>query len=189
MLQLFSRASRTACVLAVAIAGSTASARPGSDVEGAQFPSRVLAAHNAARAAAGVPFLAWDDQLGTDAARYSLQLALSDIFDHSSPEARRGAGENLWMGTRGAFQVNAMVGAWVSEARMFNTGVFPTVSRTGNWQDIGHYTQIVWPTTQRVGCALATNARNDYLVCRYWPAGNVQGVAIRPASVELARRR
>ena len=35
--------------------------------------------------------------------------------------------------------------------------------------------QMIWPTTTHVGCALASNARSDYLVCRYSPAGNIDG--------------
>jgi hypothetical protein len=81
-----------------------------------------------------------------------------------------------------------MVGGWASERKVYQPGVFPIVSRTGKWEDVGHYTQIIWPTTQRVGCALATNARSDYLVCRYWPAGNVNGVPMQPGSLLAARR-
>ena len=55
----------------------------------------------------------------------------------------------------------------------------PAVSRTGDWSQVAHYTQIVWPATQRVGCATASNRSNDYLVCRYLPAGNVVGVVMR----------
>jgi hypothetical protein len=79
------------------------------------------------------------------------------------------------MGTRGAFSYEAMVGGWSSEARYFMPGQFPSVSRSGNWADVGHYTQMIWPTTTHVGCALASNARSDYLVCRYSPAGNIDG--------------
>lgn len=178
-------ASRATLLLTAALSF----AKPTVADDGAWFPARVLAAHNAARVSAGVQPLTWDHQLGSEAAKYALQLAISDRFAHSPSRARRNAGENLWMGTRGAFSVNAMIGGWLFEKRHFTPGLFPTVSRTGSWRDVGHYTQIVWPTTQRVGCALATNARYDYLVCRYWPAGNVQGVTVRPAAVELPRRR
>jgi hypothetical protein len=44
---------------------------------------------------------------------------------------------------------------------------------------VAHYTQIVWPTTQRVGCATASNRSSDYLVCRYLPTGNLVGVVMR----------
>jgi hypothetical protein len=79
----------------------------------------------------------------------------------------------LWMGSRGAFSVEAMVGGWSSEKRYFTRGIFPNNSNTGNWADVGHYTQMIWPTTQRVGCAIASTPRTDYLVCRYSPAGNI----------------
>ena len=48
-------------------------------------------------------------------------------------------------------------------------------SRSGNWEDVGHYTQMIWPGSVRVGCAIRSSASNDYLVCRYSPAGNVMG--------------
>ena len=140
-----------------------------------QFPARVLAAHNSVRARAAVPPLAWDPALGSSAAAYARTLALTNSFQHSDRRARRGVGENLWMGSRGAFSLERMVGGWASERRMFRRGVFPFVSSSGRWSDVAHYTQIVWPTTTRVGCAIATNAWADYLVCHYAPAGNIDG--------------
>jgi hypothetical protein len=102
-------------------------------------------------------------------------MAMSGQFEHSNRRARPGTGENLWMGTHGAFPVEAMVGAWASEKRWFVPGIFPNNSRTGNGVDVGHYTQMIWPTTGRVGCALASTPRIDYLVCRYSTAGNIDG--------------
>ena len=156
----------------------------------AQFPSRILAAHNAVRAQAGVAPLIWDNALGNSAAVYAQRLALTNTFQHSDRQARRGVGENLWMGSRGGFRVEQMVANWASERRMFAAGTFPAVSRTGNWVDVGHYTQIVWPTTTRVGCALASNGRADYLVCHYSPAGNIDGRPVGPVAVarSIARR-
>jgi len=141
----------------------------------AQFPARILAAHNAERAALRLPLLVWDPALGTAAAAYAQQMAFSGRFEHSDRSQRRGVGENLWNGTHGAFSVEAMVGAWASEKRMFVPGIFPANSRTGNWMDIAHYTQMIWPTTTRIGCALAATPRTDYLICRYAPAGNIDG--------------
>lgn len=141
----------------------------------AQFPARMLAVHNAVRAQAGVGPLTWDPALGQAAAGYAMQLALTNSFHHSDRRARAGTGENLWMGSRGAFSYDAMVGRWASERRDFVPGVFPAVSRSGNWENVGHYTQMVWPTTTRVGCAVASNSRSDFLVCRYATAGNIDG--------------
>ena len=168
------------CALVVTIVVSTsAGAQSRVEIEAQRFPARVLAAHNIERAAVGLAPLTWDKKLGTEAAKYAVRLALSRRFAHSEPQARGGAGENLWMGTRSAFSIETMLAHWSSEKRMFKPGVFPAVSRTGNWHQVGHYTQMVWPATQRVGCALATNSGEDYLVCHYWPAGNVHGGVLR----------
>ena len=71
-----------------------------------------------------------------------------------------------------------MIGSWTDERRDFRRGRFPDTSRTGRWSDVGHYTAIVWPTTSRVGCAIGRSAQWDVLVCRYSPAGNVEGVIL-----------
>ena len=68
-----------------------------------------------------------------------------------------------------------MVNAWVRERKYFKPGVFPDNSTTGNVADVGHFTQLVWRDTREVGCALAKNADNDVLVCRYSKAGNYVG--------------
>lgn len=134
-----------------------------------------LIAHNQERAAARVPPLAWDPGLAAASAAYARQLAVRGVLRHSNRQARAGQGENLWMGTRGAFSPRHMVTSWASEKRQFRPGVFPAVSRTGNWADVGHYTQMIWPTSTRLGCAVASSASADFLVCRYAPAGNVDG--------------
>ena len=137
--------------------------------------ARLLAAHNRERSAAGVPPLTWDPGLAASAAAYGPLLASSGGLDHAPPQMRVGQGENLWMGTRGAFTLERMVADWAGEKSMFRPGVFPNVSQTGRWADVGHYTQIIWRDTTRVGCAIQTTSASDYLICRYSPAGNVNG--------------
>jgi len=142
------------------------------------FAKRVLAVHNLARVEVGQRPLIWDDALGRDADKYARQLAVTGTFAHSSPAARHGSGENLWMGTRHAFSVEGMVEGWASEKRLLVAGVFPAADRNRDWREVGHYAQMVWPTTQRVGCALADTSAVEYLVCRYYPAGNVLGTPL-----------
>ncbi len=77
------------------------------------------------------------------------------------------------MGTSGYYSAEDMIGSFLEEARDFRPGLFPSVSRTGNWDDVSHYTQLIWPTTQSVGCAIARGGGNEVLVCRYWPKGNI----------------
>lgn len=142
------------------------------------FAERLLAEHNAARDAVGVPRLAWSARLAGEAQAWAEHLAREGRMEHSTHEARGGSGENLWMGSAGYYGPDVMIRAFVDERQHFTTGTFPRVSRTGNWRDVGHYTQVVWRETQQVGCAVAHNGENDFLVCRYWPAGNVYDRAV-----------
>jgi hypothetical protein len=135
----------------------------------------LLALHNRERASIGAPPLAWDPALARAAAAYGPALARLGKLAHSEPATRPGQGENLWMGTRGAYALEEMAGGWAGEKSLFSPGTFPGVSRSGNWSDVGHYTQMIWKGTSRVGCALHTSRDWDFLVCRYSPPGNVVG--------------
>lgn len=137
----------------------------------------MLDAHNGERASLDLPLLDWDDALAADAGRYADDMARSGQFRHS-PRAGRAipSGENLWMGPRRLYGYEAMVGAFLDEKRLTRiSGKLPDMSATGRWQDVGHYTQMIWRGTRKVGCALGEGANADYLVCRYFPAGNAFG--------------
>lgn len=142
------------------------------------FEARLLALHNRERAQVRVQPLGWDSRLASAAAAFAAFLAQQGRIFHSPPGGRPGQGENLWMGTRAAYSLEEMVGHWATERRLFRPGVFPDVSSSGHWSDVAHYTQIIWPGTSRVGCALGRSPASDVLVCRYAPAGNVVGQPI-----------
>jgi uncharacterized protein YkwD len=138
--------------------------------------SAMLDGHNEARAAVGLPPLVWDDRLAGDAAAYAQVLARSGKFEHARQVNGPGReGENLFTGTRDAYSYAEMVELWVVEKKDFVNLPTPAFSRTGNGEAVAHYTQIVWRATTAVGCATASNATDDYLVCRYSPPGNVYG--------------
>jgi len=105
---------------------------------------------------------------------------------HSPREGRPGERENLAMAWHGTMSPEQMVGLWSREKLLLQPGIFPAVSRTGQWQDVAHYTQMVWPTTTRVGCAIFA-ADWDYLICRYSPPGNIDGKPIFAATTVAAR--
>jgi hypothetical protein len=141
----------------------------------ANFEARVLAAHNRERLALGIEPLRWNPMLAVSARTWADHLSATGRFEHAPERPVDPEGENLWAGTRGAYGVEAMVDGWIREKRYFRPGTFPDNSTTGRVADVGHYTQLVWRQTLQVGCALATGAREDVLVCRYSDAGNYFG--------------
>lgn len=161
-------------LLLAAAGANAASVSRGPDT----LSARLLAAHNAERARVGAPPLRWDPALAASAAAYGPALAKLGRLQHSPRQLRPGQRENLWMGSAGAYSPEQMVGSWIAERRYFRAGVFPHVSRTGNWMDVSHYTQLIWRTTTSVGCAVYRSRGWDYLICRYSPPGNRDGTPI-----------
>jgi hypothetical protein len=158
----------------------------------------VLTMHNQARREFGVAPVEWSEELATGALAHAQYMAATGVYGHDqTPGRRRKSGENLWRGQRGIFAYDVMVRVMVDEARYFRPGAFPDNSVNGDWHAVAHYTQIIWPTTTQVGCALASSATTDYFVCRYAPTGNKDGfylsatgrdpLAARPARTELAQ--
>lgn len=135
-----------------------------------------LRIHNAARAKFGVGPVTWNDELAQGAMAHARYMAATGIYGHDqTPSRRKKSGENLWRGQRGTFSYDIMMDLMVEEERFFRPGAFPDNATNGDWHAVAHYTQIVWPTTTEVGCALASSASTDYFVCRYAPTGNKDG--------------
>lgn len=136
----------------------------------------MLGGHNKAREGLGLPPLQWDNDLVASARAYATEMARTGRFAHADqPQGPGRQGENLWTGTREAYRYDEMFGHWLAEQRDYVNMPTPGFSRTGRWQDVAHYSEIVWRKARHVGCAMASNKRNDFLVCRYSPPGNVVG--------------
>lgn len=123
-----------------------------------------ITAHNNERAKHGAKALVWDDALSASALAWANQCK----FQHSR------AGENLAAGTGGPTPATA-VGWWNAESSSYNPSS-PAAS---------HWTQVVWKSTTKFGCARAQCAAGtifpasygvaNYFVCHYSPVGNVIG--------------
>ncbi|KAG2392104.1 hypothetical protein C9374_013589 [Naegleria lovaniensis] len=140
----------------------------------------IVNAHNTARfdstlspPAANMQSMVWDDALATTAANYVNQC----VFAHN---ANRGSnvGENIYMGYSQTIGT-AAVNSWASEKQYYNY-----YSGCQNGQVCGHYTQIIWASSVKVGCARKTcSTITGYpnfngatiVVCNYSPAGNYNG--------------
>jgi len=182
MLRRMIRGVLLAATAALTIA-SPAAAQAGASGD---IAARLLSAHNRERAAVGAAPLQWDPVLAAHAASYGATLVRLRALVHSPRESRSGERENLAMAWHGTMNAEQMIGLWINEKRLLSAGLFPAVSRTGQWEDVAHYTQMVWPTTTRVGCAIVS-ADWDYLVCRYSPPGNIDGKPVFAGTTLSAR--
>lgn len=142
-----------------------ADAHPG----GGGYRSQFLVQQNAARAAMGLPLLRWDDRVAAYARSYAESRRGDCALVHSSGPY----GENLFWGSGTGWTPAQAVGAWLAERPRYN---YWSNSCYGGM--CGHYTQIMWRATRRVGCAMVTcyNGRGTFITCNYDPPGNYVGM-------------
>ena len=126
-----------------------------------------------------IPPLKWDFTLENESRSWAAHLATNvGELQHSKPSADEVRyGENLHFNPDKSFTPKDAVNSWCNEKVNFKPGgQFPDVSNTGKWQDVGHYTQVIWKETKFVGCGTAQDSQgNTYVVCRYLPPGNIFG--------------
>ncbi len=135
----------------------------GPSVEAASLADNMLAAHNAVRQAVGVPALACSGQLAAFAQQWADELVARGKFVHrrNSPY-----GENLYEIAGARTNPRGVVDQWAAESKNYRYGSNTCLGVCG------HYTQIVWRDTRRVGCAVAGTATTEVWVCNYDPPGN-----------------
>lgn len=124
----------------------------------------LLEKHNEWRAKVNVPPLEWSDELARSAEKWAKNLNRGCRFEHS----KSGNGENLWKGTTGAFPVSKVVDSWGEEVKDYNY----EDNSCDPGKVCGHYTQVVWEDTKRVGCAKMECDGFTTWVCQYDPPGN-----------------
>ncbi|HSC89555.1 MAG TPA: CAP domain-containing protein [Polyangiaceae bacterium] len=161
--------------------GGSGSGDDGSDGGGDTPPAEMeemLSAHNDARASvdpapAGgpMPALAWSGTVAAQATSHAEKCK----FEHSSGS---GYGENIYA-TSGTASPADVVGSWVSEVEDYDYAS----NSCADGAVCGHYTQVVWAKSLRLGCAAATCTQNSpfgggewqFWVCNYDPPGNFNG--------------
>jgi uncharacterized protein YkwD len=126
----------------------------------------MLAGHNQLRARVGVAPLEWSEKLAAVAQQWANRLIARREFAH-----RRGGlyGENLYAITGGRAASAMVISAWAAEAADYDI-------QSNHCRGVcGHYTQMVWADTKRVGCAVARGGGREVWVCNYDPPGNWVG--------------
>ncbi|XP_014393966.1 PREDICTED: peptidase inhibitor 16 isoform X2 [Myotis brandtii] len=134
--------------------------------------------HNLYRAQASPPAanmlqMRWDAELAAFAKAYAQQC----VWGHNKERGRRG--ENLFAITDEGMDVPLAVEQWHMEREYYNF----SAATCEPGQMCGHYCQVVWAKTDRIGCGShfceklqgVEETNVHLLVCNYEPPGNVRG--------------
>lgn len=141
-------------------------------VTGDEEPEKMrgmVAAHNKWRKELGLPPLEWSNELAGVAQTWANKLKRRGCnMKHSSSQY----GENLYWSSGMTPSPEDVVASWASERKYFN---HKKKKCNGPWYKCGHYTQLIWKNTKKVGCAVAYCGDQQIWVCNYDPAGNYSG--------------
>ncbi|XP_075583756.1 GLIPR1-like protein 2 [Pelecanus crispus] len=145
------------------------------------FMEACVRVHNGLRAqvqpaASNMRYMTWDAAL----ARTARAWAHKCIFEHNVYLSRKhqchpnftSIGENIWVGSHQAFYVADAIKSWYDEVAFYTFAVQKCT------KVCGHYIQVVWDYSYKIGCAVTLckevagirNAAN--FVCNYSPSGN-----------------
>ena len=141
----------------------------------------LLDAHNQWRAKAGTPPLAWSEEAAAVAQFWANEMVAQGCKPAHNPDRTRKKvfGENIfhhwfsrpYKGYRR--DAEAVVGSWGEEVAFYDATTNTCTADADS--TCGHYTQLIWSRTQKVGCARAHCPAAELWVCNYYPLGNMQG--------------
>lgn len=140
----------------------------------ADWKTQILERHNFYRAQHCAPALVWDDEIAASAQSWSDGC----VFTHDGV-AGTGFGENLAGGIVGE-NAGAAVDMWYNEVFQYD------FANQGFSFQTGHFTQVVWKNTTRVGCGVSQCPGSIFgwppeqgnalmYSCRYAAPGNFSG--------------
>ncbi|XP_012937597.1 serotriflin [Aplysia californica] len=117
--------------------------------------------------------LSWDDELAMLAQKWAEACDKEDGELHHdtyrSIPGRFSVGQNLMMGGK---NFKGGINGWYIEHKDYTYG-----EKTGPAEFaralIGHYTQLAWARTYKIGCGAADCDGRSFFVCNYGPAGNI----------------
>ena len=125
----------------------------------------------------GVGALQWSPELAQWAQEWAQSVANANVMTHRQDQRGNpfrpgeGLGENIY-GWNPAKTGGDAVLSWIAEKQWYDYAQ----NTCAPGKVCGHYTQVVWKTSQYVGCGNAKSANGTlYYVCNYYPAGNNGG--------------
>ncbi|XP_047407371.1 GLIPR1-like protein 1 [Sciurus carolinensis] len=130
--------------------------------------------------AADMKYMSWDENLAklakawTDKCKTKHRSCLSKPYE--CKQVFEFVGENIWYGVLEFFSPKDAITSWYNETAFYD---FDTLSCS---KVCGHYTQVVWAKSHKVGCAVSIcpnlgDASTVLFVCNYGPAGNFANMA------------
>ncbi|KAK7150039.1 hypothetical protein R3I94_009376 [Phoxinus phoxinus] len=176
-------------LISVTVLLSVVSSEPFFDIKDSAFIKECVTEHNIHRInvnppASNMRYMTWDEGLAVTARAWARFCVFKhNIYVKKMHPTFTSVGENIWVGAPYTqFTVKSAVKLWVDEVQHYN--YYKTQCTKG--EVCGHYTQVVWADTYKVGCAAQAcpNGVASFstwpgiiFVCNYATAGNYRGVA------------
>ncbi|XP_054845002.1 glioma pathogenesis-related protein 1-like [Eublepharis macularius] len=153
------------------------------DIGNKEFIEECVRVHNNFRSnvdppASNMKRMSWDYALAKTANAWAKMCQFEHNAELKIPRKVHpnftAVGENIWTGSLGHFNVTSALVSWYNEIRYYNYA-------TQKCSHVcGHYTQMVWATSYKIGCAVhfcqkvhgfsLPNAA--HFICNYGPSGN-----------------
>ncbi|XP_022975184.1 basic form of pathogenesis-related protein 1-like [Cucurbita maxima] len=139
-------------------------------------PDDYLALHNRARAEVGVGPMQWSNTVATYGQAYAEKRKGDCAMIHSTGPY----GENIAAGYYPEFTGADAVKLWANEKPLYDHASNKCVGG-----ECGHYTQMVWRSSVRLGCArVPCKANSQFVVCNYDPpVFNTESISHQPIVV------
>lgn len=154
------------------------------DIKNEDFIKECVRMHNKFRSevqptASDMLYMTWDPGLAQIAKSWARNCQFSHNTRLKPPHKLHpnftSLGENIWTGSLSLFSVSSAVTAWYNESKFYDF-------KTRKCSNVcGHYTQVVWADSYKVGCAVQFCLKvsgfeglsnGAHFICNYGPAGN-----------------
>ncbi|XP_014367134.2 scoloptoxin SSD976 [Papilio machaon] len=131
-------------------------------------------------AASNMEFMVWDEELAEKASKWAEKNEFKHNPDRTIDSNRWSlVGENIYvynyysnMGDEPKIDIENALDNWFQEHKFYNFVPFFLTSIN----PFGHYTQMVWSNTNRIGCGISQTKTHNHIktlfVCDYGPTGN-----------------
>jgi len=105
-------------------------------------------------------------------AAYAEKYANQRINDCAMQHSNGPYGENSAGMSDDSLNASGAVQMWVDEENDYDF----TTNTCAPGKECGHYTQVIWGDSVRLGCArVVCNTGGTFIICNYNPPGNIMG--------------